>query len=112
MRWEPSASGTPRGRNAPSASWTTASDAAGVALEIRARGGPINQPPSVDAGPDLAVALPNAATLDGTVTDDGLPAGTLPRTWSQVSGPAAVSFADERRGHDGELPVTGCTCCA
>src|SRR3990172_8963536 len=33
-------------------------------------GGGENQPPGVDAGPDQAVTLPAAASLDGTVTDD------------------------------------------
>ena len=54
---------------------------------------PQNQAPVVDAGPDLPVTLPNTATLNGTVTDDGLPAGsTLTITWSKVSGPGTVTF--------------------
>jgi hypothetical protein len=58
-------------------------------------GGGANQPPGVDAGPDLAVTLPSVATLDGTVTDDGLPSPpALTDTWSQVSGPGTVTFAD------------------
>lgn len=58
-------------------------------------GGGANQPPSADAGPDLAVTLPAAASLDGTVTDDGLPAPpALTTTWSLVSGPGTVTFAD------------------
>jgi hypothetical protein len=57
---------------------------------------PANQPPTVNAGPDQAISLPNSATLDGTVTDDGLPnpPGTVTTTWSQVSGPGTVTFAD------------------
>jgi hypothetical protein len=35
--------------------------------------GPVNQAPAVSAGPDRAVVQPGSATLDGTVTDDGLP---------------------------------------
>jgi hypothetical protein len=46
--------------------------------------------PLVSAGPDLAVTLPAAATLDGTVTDDG----PVQTTWSKVSGPGAVAFAN------------------
>jgi hypothetical protein len=57
-------------------------------------GGPTNQPPSVSAGPDLAVDLSAAASLDGTVTDDGLPSGTLTTTWTRVSGPGTVSFGN------------------
>jgi hypothetical protein len=54
-----------------------------------------NQPPQVNAGPDLVVTLPNSANLQGTVSDDGLPVGgTLTSTWSQVSGPGTVSFGD------------------
>ncbi|TLD40495.1 MAG: putative extracellular protein [Candidatus Jettenia ecosi] len=54
----------------------------------------INQPPEVDAGIDQAITLPNSATLDGTVTDDGLPTGTITTTWSMVSGTGTVSFGD------------------
>ena len=32
-----------------------------------------NQAPVVGAGPDSAVTVPASASLDGTVTDDGLP---------------------------------------
>src|SRR5262249_46390482 len=54
-----------------------------------------NQAPVVDAGPDQTIALPNVATLNGTVTDDGLPSkGTLTITWSEVSGPGTVTFSD------------------
>jgi len=54
-----------------------------------------NAPPAVDAGPDLTVALPNDATLNGTATDDGLPAGSvLTIQWSKVSGPGTVTFAN------------------
>ena len=61
---------------APSGSWSTSSAAGGVALELKAGGGPANQAPSASAGPDLTVVLPNPAVLDGTVSDDGLPSGT------------------------------------
>jgi RHS repeat-associated protein len=53
-----------------------------------------NTPPVVNAGPDQVITLPATATLVGTATDDGLPAGsTLACTWSQISGPGAVTFA-------------------
>jgi RHS repeat-associated protein len=65
---------------------------------------PQNQPPTVSAGPDQTTALPHTATLNGTVTDDGLPeAGTLAITWSQVSGPGTVTFEDQ------SLPNTSAT---
>jgi hypothetical protein len=55
-----------------------------------------NAPPSVSAGPDLAVDLTLAANLDGAVSDEGLPnpPGALSVAWSQVSGPGDVAFAD------------------
>jgi uncharacterized protein YjiK len=57
-----------------------------------------NAPPSVNAGPDQTIflAFPNTAVLDGTALDDGLPnpPGALTATWSQVSGPAPVTFAN------------------
>ncbi len=56
---------------------------------------PENQPPTANAGEDQTIRLPNVAQLDGTVNDDGFPHGsTLVSTWTQVSGPAAVSFGD------------------
>jgi K319-like protein len=71
-------------------------DVTGAALlhvEIQS-GGPSNQPPSVSAGPDQTITLPADASLDGTVSDDGLPSGTLTTTWSQVSGPGIVTFGN------------------
>ena len=56
---------------------------------------PTNQAPVVDAGPAQTLVLPNVtAVLDGTVSDDGLPGGTLTVNWGVVSGPAPVTFAD------------------
>lgn len=56
---------------------------------------PQNQPPTVSAGVDQTIALPSEATLNGVVTDDGLPAGSaLVTTWSLVSGPGTVTFED------------------
>ena len=56
---------------------------------------PTNQAPSVSAGPDLTIQLPAAASLNGTVTDDGNPiGGTLTTVWSMASGPGAVTFGN------------------
>jgi Gylcosyl hydrolase family 115 C-terminal domain/K319L-like, PKD domain/FG-GAP-like repeat len=53
-----------------------------------------NQPPVVSAGPDQETSQPQmTVTLSGTVSDDGLPAGTLSVFWSQISGPAGVVFS-------------------
>jgi beta-lactam-binding protein with PASTA domain len=54
------------------------------------------EPPTVDAGPDQVIVLPESASLDGSVEDDGLPfpPGMVFTTWSQVSGPGTASFVD------------------
>ena len=55
----------------------------------------VNQAPVVSAGPDVAGTVGNAVALNGTATDDGLPAGSsLTVTWSKVSGPGNVAFAN------------------
>jgi len=58
--------------------------------------GPVNAPPVVNAGPDQTITLPAGATLNGTVTDDGLPnpPATVTTTWSTVTGPGTVTFAN------------------
>ena len=54
-----------------------------------------NEPPQVDAGADQSILPSESATLNGTVTDDGLPApGVLSANWSKLSGPGAVTFGD------------------
>ena len=55
-----------------------------------------NQAPVVSAGPDQTVVLASGASLDGTVTDDGLPGPIVSTLWSQVSGPdgATALFAN------------------
>jgi hypothetical protein len=57
---------------------------------------PRNAPPFVDAGLDQTIALPNSASLDGTVIDDGWPKppGSFTTDWSKVSGPGLVTFGD------------------
>jgi hypothetical protein len=59
-------------------------------------GAPLNLAPTVDAGLDQTITLPASASLDGTVTDDGLP-GPYTTLWTAISGPGApgsVSFGD------------------
>lgn len=53
-----------------------------------------NTAPVVNAGSDQTVAYPAAASLGGTVVDDGLPfpPSTVTVTWSKVSGPGTVTF--------------------
>ncbi len=57
---------------------------------------PQNHAPVVSAGPDRSVIFPAAASLSGSVSDDGLPnpPGTTTAQWTKVSGPGTVSFAD------------------
>ena len=56
---------------------------------------PVNKPPTVSAGSNQTITLPASASLSGTASDDGLPAGsTLTVTWSKVSGPGTVTFAN------------------
>ncbi|HEX6257182.1 MAG TPA: hypothetical protein VFZ70_15345, partial [Euzebyales bacterium] len=77
-------------------------DAAGAPLlrvEYTTDGGPppaVNVAPVVSAGPDRSVTLPASASLDGSVSDDGLPVppGAVTTLWSKVSGPGTVSFGD------------------
>ena len=58
-------------------------------------GNPINQAPSVSTGPNQTITLPDAVTLNATVSDDGLPqGGSVTTTWSQVSGPGTTTFAN------------------
>jgi hypothetical protein len=51
-----------------------------------------NQAPVVDAGSEQTV-FTNQASLSGSAADDGLPNGSLEKTWALVSGPAPVSFS-------------------
>ncbi len=55
-----------------------------------------NRPPSVSAGSDQTISLPDGTTLDGTVSDDGMPdpPGVATTAWSLVSGPATVTFGN------------------
>jgi hypothetical protein len=55
----------------------------------------INQAPVVDAGPDQVVVLSNnTANLTGSYSDDGLSGSAVLTSWSVVSGPGTVVFAD------------------
>ena len=76
----------------------TASDSAlsatdDVAITVNAA---VNKAPTVNAGPDQTITLPATASLSGTASDDGLPnpPATLTTTWSKVSGPGTVTFAN------------------
>ena len=69
----------------------TASD--NVTIQVVA--GDTNLAPTVLAGPDQTIEMPAEAALAGIVGDDGLPpGGVVTSTWTMVSGPGAVTFAD------------------
>ena len=65
-------------------------------LELSGEALPPNQPPTAAAGADQTITMPAAATLSGTANDDGLPIppSLLTFTWSKVSGPGNVTFAN------------------
>ncbi|MCK4277427.1 MAG: hypothetical protein KAX78_12985 [Phycisphaerae bacterium] len=68
----------------------------GPAESSRSGGGPSNTAPTADAGADDECTLPAGVTLDGTVSDDGLPdpPASVTTTWSKTSGPGTVTFGD------------------
>jgi hypothetical protein len=54
-----------------------------------------NLPPVIDAGPDHTLLIGETAQLNGSATDDGLPApGNLTVWWTQTSGPVEVEFEE------------------
>ncbi|MEE8251586.1 MAG: metallophosphoesterase, partial [Gemmatimonadales bacterium] len=55
-----------------------------------------NQAPSVAAGGDQTIILPTTASLNGTVSDDGLPdpPSTVTTAWIQVGGPGSVTLVN------------------
>jgi len=84
----------------------TASDTAGITWVSN---GP-NQAPIVSAGPNQTIMQPASTVfLNGSVVDDGLPiGGSLTSAWTQLSGPAAVSFATPNQPQtSASFPVTG-----
>ena len=60
---------------------------------------PPNQAPVVNAGPDLTGNSGQTLVLNGTVTDEGLPAGVLYAQWNVLSGPAPASFSAPGQPH-------------
>ena len=63
-------------------------------IDLRGIASVINIAPQVDAGNDQTITLPDPLTLQGHVIDDGRPAPSqLSITWSTLSGPGTVSFA-------------------
>ena len=70
--------------------------------------GTANSPPFVDAGSNVTLPISEALALNGTASDDGLPAGTLTTWWSELSGPGPVAFLDPGvPATTASFPVTG-----
>ncbi len=76
----------------------------GSETTIKAIGPGFNLPPTVDAGEDKTLTLPDATVqLDGTVTDDGIgdPNGYLDITWSVQSRPdGSIVYFDNNKVED------------
>lgn len=62
-----------------------------------------NVAPVVNAGSDIFGTTNVSFTLGGSVTDDGLPSGTLTSLWTKISGPGIVTFVDATS------PTSDCT---
>ena len=73
---------------------------------------PANLAPVVSTGNNQAVLWPTPASLSGTVSDDGKPnpPGTVTLTWSEVSGPGTVTFANPYAQATTASFSTGGTC--
>ena len=55
----------------------------------------VNQAPTVSVTADkFTVEMPDTVTLNGIVSDDGLPNGTLTCLWNQVGGPGKAAFSN------------------
>ncbi len=64
-------------------------------IDYQAGSGPVNQPPQVTAAAVPAVTTaPGSVTLQGTISDDGLPnpPATVTVTWAQTQGPATATI--------------------
>jgi hypothetical protein len=79
---------------APSGTNPLYSSASDVTITVNAAT-PVNQAPTVNAGMNQTTTMPyNTITLNGAASDDGLPTGShMIVSWSQVSGPAQVTFS-------------------
>ncbi len=57
-----------------------------------------NAPPTVTVEANATVIMPQALTLSGTVSDDGLPGGPISTQWGCISGPdCGLAFEDSNR---------------
>ena len=70
------------------------SDNAGNSASAESQFELANSAPVVHVGQDFSVFITETSHLNASVTDDGLPSGTLTFQWSKQSGPGVVSFFD------------------
>ena len=82
-------------RNATSTADAPDSSAAILTMTFAITGAAANVAPTVNAGADQTITLPDTAALSATVSDDGEPAppGVVTFTWALVSGPGTVAFS-------------------
>jgi PKD repeat protein len=74
---------------------STSTQTLGLLNAFTVANGPVNRAPIVSAGTAATITLPAGASLGGTVTDDGLPAGAaVTSAWTKASGPGNVSFGN------------------
>ncbi len=74
--------------------WTLKGNTEHASAEALEQAMPHNNPPAVDAGPELWTDRPTAL-LAGSVVDDGKPAsGGLKVAWELLEGPGGVTFRD------------------
>jgi hypothetical protein len=66
----------------------------------------LNATPTVNAGTDQSISLPNTALMAATVTDDSFPGNPLTRTWSQISGPGTATFSPDVTVEDPTVSFT------
>lgn len=64
----------------------------------------VNVAPLVDPGLAQTLVFGSPVTLTGTVTDDGLPSGTLSILWSRVRGPGTLTFSQPTKAITGVTP--------
>jgi hypothetical protein len=65
-----------------------------IKFNIDSTAASVNQPPVVYAGEDQRIATGQTAALSGAVVDDQPGSSALGSTWTKVSGPGEVAFAD------------------
>jgi hypothetical protein len=66
----------------------------GAEISVLASSSSVNEAPSCNAGTNQTVIWPATATLSGTVNDNGNAPGMVTTMWTQIGGPAGVTFGN------------------